>query len=102
MNQGFFAQVTQVTINLVTSHSAVFLADGMFLFRGIAIVLVVWEGFKVALEMQPANRIAALLVSIAITYSALVFYSAPFPGVGKNLTQIVTDAGTDLANQLDV
>lgn len=98
---GFYAQVTQATIDLVTTHSELFLQSGMTEFRAIAICLVVWEGFKVAFHMQPANRIASLLVSIAITYAALVYYRAPFPGVGKGLTKIITDAGADFAQQID-
>lgn len=98
---GFYAQVTQATVDLVTSHAPIFLQDGMSEFRPIAISLLVWQGFKVAFNHEPANRIASLLVAIAMTYAALVYYNAPFPGVGRSLTKIITDGGADLAQQID-
>jgi len=98
---GFFAQVTDATVTLVTRFGPVFNSIGIGMFKGIAVSLVVWEGFKVAFHVEPPGRIAGLLVSLAITYSALVYYSAPFPGVGKNLHQIVTDAGVEIAQQID-
>lgn len=101
MNQGFFAQVTQATVNLVTSHAGVFNSAGMSMFRTIAVILVIWECYKIAFMHEPAPRLASLAISIALTYSALVFYSTPFPGVGRNLTQIVTDGGADLAQNID-
>jgi type IV secretory pathway VirB6-like protein len=101
MALGYFAMATQATTQLVASYGGTFLADGVAMFRSIAVVRVVWEGFKIGFRSQPANKLAELLVGIAITYCALVYYNAPFPGVGKGLTEIVTSAGADLAQTID-
>lgn len=101
MSLGFFAQITDATVSLVTSHGGPFVSAGIGMFKGIASALIVWEGFLIAFRAQPPSRLASLMVTMCITYSALVFYSAPFPIVGRNLTQIITDAGTDMANQMD-
>lgn len=98
---GFYAQIVQATIALVTSMGPVFLAAGIAEFRAIVVILFIWEGFKIAFLLEPATKLATLLVYVAIVYSALVYYSAPFPGVGRNLTQVITDGGANMAQTID-
>lgn len=101
MSLGFFAQITDEAVNMVTAHGGPFVSAGIGMFKWISSALIVWEGFLIAFRAQPTSRLAGLMVTMCITYTALEFYSAPFPIVGRNLTQIITDAGTDMANQMD-
>lgn len=73
---------------------------GLAEFRIIVVILFIIEGAKVALSHQPANRLANLLVSVAVVYALLTYYVAPAPW-GRNLVQTVTDAGTALAQNID-
>ena len=98
---GFFADATQSTINLVAAYGALFLNTGMSMFKVFAVVRVVWEAFLVAFRADSANGIPRLLVTVALTYSCLVYYTAPFPGVGKSLTKVITDGGADLSQVID-
>jgi hypothetical protein len=98
---GFFAEATQSTINLVATYGALFLAIGLSMFKVFAVVRVVWECFLVAFRSESPNSIPRLVVTIALTYSCLVYYAAPFPGVGKSLTKVITDGGAELAQVID-
>lgn len=101
MDLGFFAQVTQAVTNAVTSYEPVFLSQGVSVFRYIADIRIFWEGFKIAFPSAGPSKLAESLVLISITYAALTFYSAPFPGTSKGLTKTITDAGLTLAQQID-
>lgn len=98
---GFFTQATVQTTKMVTSFEPVFLDIGMRLFTGIAVIRLAWEGFKIAFRTESINRLADLMVLILIVYASLSYYATPIPAVGKSLTKIVTDAGSDLAGVID-
>lgn len=98
---GFFAQATTATTAMVTNYGPTFGSIGLNAFRGIAIIRLCWEGFKIAFRTESANKLAELLILVCIAYGSLVYYSNPIPGVGKSLTRVVTDAGSDLAQVID-
>lgn len=93
--------------NLMTTHAAMFETLGMNLFRGLAIILIVWFGVKSALASASGHsgfhfdRFAGLLMTIAFGYGMITFYSHPIPGMGVSFYHLIIDQGTNLANALN-
>jgi hypothetical protein len=93
---------------LMTAHASMFEMLGMNLFRGFAVILIVWFGVKSALASASSGhtgfhfeRFASLLMTIAFGDAMITFYTHPIPGIGISFYHLVTDQGTNLANQLN-
>ena len=92
---------------LLTTHSDLFVTLGLHLFRGFAVILIVWFGIRSALSSASGgpgfqfDRFASLLLSIAFGYAMIVYYSRPIPGVGLSFHNLITDQGLSLANTLN-
>jgi type IV secretory pathway VirB6-like protein len=93
---------------LMTSHASMFETLGMNLFRGFAVILVVWFGAKSALASVSGGysgfqfeRFASLLMTIAFGDAMITYYSRPIPGMGISFYHLIVDQGTNLANQLN-
>ena len=71
-----FSVVAQSIIDLLTTHSDLFLNLGIHLFRGFAVMLIAWFGVKAALSAAeggpglPISRFASLLMTIAFGWIA--------------------------------
>jgi TrbL/VirB6 plasmid conjugal transfer protein len=80
---------------------------GLNLFRGFALILISWFGVKAALASADGRqgfhfeRFASLVLSIAFGYAMIKYYANPIPGIGTSFYRLVTDQGTNLANQLN-
>ena len=81
---------------------------GMNLFRGFAVILIVWFGVKSALASVSSGhsgfqfeRFASLLMTIAFGDAMITYYSRPIPGLGLSFYHLIVDQGTNLANQLN-
>jgi hypothetical protein len=81
---------------------------GMNLFRGFAVILIVWFGVKSALASASSGhsgfqfeRFASLLMTIAFGDAMITYYSRPIPGLGLSFYHLIVDQGTNLANQLN-
>src|SRR5438445_11203726 len=74
-----FAYLTQ----LMTEHASLFESMGSHLFRGFAVILIVWFGVKTALGSASGGQVpafhfdsfAALLMTIAFGYGMMTYYS---------------------------
>src|SRR5262249_30459413 len=79
------------------------------LFRGFAIILIVWYGAKSALASAGGglgpllhfDNFASLLMTIAFGFGMITFYSRPIPGFGVSFYHLIIDQGLVLANQLN-
>jgi hypothetical protein len=94
--------------SLMTGHASMFETLGMNLFRGFAVILIVWFGIKSALASVSSGhsgfhfeRFASLLMTIAFGDAMITYYSRPIPGVGLSFYHLIVDQGTNLANQLN-
>jgi hypothetical protein len=93
--------------SLMTTHSGMFEALGLNLFRSFAIILIAWFGVKSALASASGHQgfhfdhFASLLMTIAFGYTMITFYSRPIPGMGVSFYHLIIDEGTNLANQLN-
>ena len=100
-----FAFLTQ----LMTEHASLFQAMGVHMYRGFAVILIVWFGVKTALASAGGGRgatfhfdqFAALLLTIAFGFGMITFYSQPIPGFGVSFYHLIIDQGLFLANQLN-
>src|SRR5712691_2445441 len=100
-----FAFLTQ----LMTEHAALFETMGAHMFRGFAVILIVWFGVKGALASASGgvanvfhfDRLADLLITIAFGFAMITFYSRPIPGFGVSFYHLIVDQGLDLSNQLN-
>jgi hypothetical protein len=102
----YFVWITQATTDLLTTHSDVFIALGMNLFRGLVAILIAWTGVSVALGATSGggprmDRFAGLILAIAFTYAMLSYYNTPLPGIGVNFHRLITDQGAILAGQIE-
>ena len=93
--------------DLMTTHASLFQTLGLNLFRGFAVILLAWFGVKSALGSAsghhgfPLDRFASLVITIAFGYAMINYYSNPIPGIGVSFYRLITDQGTNLANQLN-
>ncbi len=93
----------------MTEHAALFQSMGLNMFRGFAIILIVWFGVKSALASASAghgtgfhlDHFASLLITIAFGFGMITYYSQPIPGMGVSFYHLIVDQGIDLSNQLN-
>src|SRR5713101_7019867 len=103
-----FASITAATLDLLTRDGDLFLTLGTNLFRGMAVILIVWFGIRAALTsaeggpVLPLGSFASLLLTIAFGFTMMTYYRAPLPGIGLSFTQLLTDQPIFLARQLEV
>jgi hypothetical protein len=94
---------------LMTQHADLFESMGAHMFRGFAIILIAWYGAKSALASASGgygplfhlDNFADLLITIALGFGMITFYSHPIPGVGLSFYHLIIDQGLNLANQLN-
>jgi TrbL/VirB6 plasmid conjugal transfer protein len=100
-----FAFLTQ----LMTQHASLFETMGAHMFRGFAVILIVWFGVKTALAsasgghmpMFHFDHFASLLLTIAFGFGMSTYYSQPIPGIGVSFYHLIIDQGLALSNQLN-
>lgn len=92
---------------LLTTHSDVFQSLGLTMFRGLAVILIVWFGVKAALSGASGgsgfrfDHFAQLVMTIAFGFAMITFYARPIPGMGISFHHLITDQGLSLANTLN-
>jgi hypothetical protein len=100
-----FAFLTQ----LMTQHAAMFQTMGTNMFRGFAVILIVWFGVKSALASASGGdgalfhfeNFADLLITIGFGFGMITYYTTPIPGFGVSFYHLIIDQGLNLANQLN-
>jgi hypothetical protein len=97
----------QFLSDLLTTHAQTFQALGLNLFRGFALILIVWFGAKSALSSASGgpgfrmDHFAQLLLTIAFGFAMITYYTHPIPGFGVSFHNLITNEGLGLANQLN-
>lgn len=94
---------------LMTEHASLFETMGNHLYRGLAVILIVWFGVKTALAsagsgqgtMHHFDHFASLLLTIAFGFGMMTYYSHPLPGMGVSFYHLFIDQGLALSNQLN-
>ena len=94
---------------LMTQHASLFESMGAHMFRGFAVIMIVWFGLKGALASAGAghgplfhfDQFGSLLLTIAFGFGMITYYSQPLPGVGVSFYHLIVDQGLNLSNQLN-
>lgn len=94
---------------LMTEHASLFQTVGAHMYRGFAVIMIVWFGVKTALASAGGGRgatfhfdqFAALLLTIAFGFGMITFYSQPIPGFGVSFYHLIIDEALSLSNQLN-
>ncbi|MCX6592336.1 MAG: type IV secretion system protein [Acidobacteria bacterium] len=92
---------------LLTEHSDIFQSLGLAMFRGLAVILIVWFGVKSALSAAGGgggfrfDHFAQLILTIAFGFAMITYYARPLPGMGVSFHNLITDQGLTLANTLN-
>ena len=94
---------------LMTQHAALFESMGAHMFRGFAVIVIAWFGAKNALSSADAGygplfhfeEFASVLITIALGFGMITYYSQPLPGIGVSFYHLIIDQGLNLSNQLN-
>jgi hypothetical protein len=80
---------------------------GLNMFRGLAVILIVWFGVKAALSAAHGHggfnfaKFADLILLIAFGLGMLTYYSTPIPGVGYSFSDLITQEALQLSGQIE-
>jgi hypothetical protein len=93
---------------LLSSKSAALQATGLDIFRGLAVILIVWFGVKSALSASQGvgggfqfAKFADLILMISFGLGMLTYYSTPIPGVGYSFSDLITQEALNLSGQIE-
>jgi hypothetical protein len=107
MSQSYFTFLSQAINDLLTTRSAAIQATGLDIFRGLAVILIVWFGVKSALSAAQGHgggfhfaKFADLVLMIAFGLGMLTYYSSPIPGVGYSFSDLITKEAIQLSAQI--
>ena len=90
----FHSFLTQVMDDIMATNSGAILAVGNNLWRGLAAMVVVWTGIKIAMSGAFSMWVVIeLITGLAIPWTMLVFYAAPIPGVGLSFPAMIAGGG---------
>lgn len=107
MGQNPFDFVGQAITQLLSSESATLQATGLDIFRGLAVILIVWFGVKAALSSSQGHggfhfaKFADLILMIAFGLGMLTYYSTPIPGTNYSFSDLITKEGLNLSAQIE-
>ena len=70
-------------------------AAGLDLWRGLAAILIVWTGLRIAFtgDFRPWD-IVRVVIALWFPWAMLTFYHDPLPGSTRSFTEAITDGGS--------
>jgi hypothetical protein len=107
MGQNPFTFLGQAISELLSSNSALLQATGLDMFRGLAVILIVWFGIKSALSASQGQggfhfaKFADLILMISFGLGMLTYYSTPIPGMGYSFSDLVTKEALNLSGRIE-
>lgn len=107
MEQNPFTFLGQAISQLLLTKSPVIQASGLDIFRGLAVILIVWFGVKAALSSAQGHpgfnfaKFADLLLVISFGLGMLTYYSVPLPGIGYSFSDLITQEALQLSGQIE-
>ena len=80
---------------LMASVAPAVAGAGMQLWQGLALIVVVWTGAQMALSGHGVNMAAVvrMVIGLSIPLGMLQFYTAPLPGAGRSVPDLITGMG---------
>jgi type IV secretory pathway VirB6-like protein len=107
MGQNPFTFIGQAITQLLSSNSAALQATGLDIFRGLAVILIVWFGVKAALSASQGGggfhfaKFADLILMIAFGLGMLTYYSSPIPGTSYSFSDLITQEALSISAQIE-
>ena len=107
MGQNIFSALAQAITQLLSSQGSTLQATGLDIFRGLAVILIVWFGIKSALSASQGlggfhfAKFADLILMIAFGLGMLTYYSTPIPGTSYSFSDLITKEGLNLSSQIE-
>src|SRR6202012_4014096 len=108
MGQNPFTFIGQAITQLLSSQSGALQATGLDIFRGLAVILIVWFGVKTALSASQGHsggfnfaKFADLILMISFGFGMLTYYATPIPGTSYSFSDLITKEGLNLSNQIE-
>lgn len=84
-----------VTTGITNAVAPAVMDAGMALWRGLALIVVVWTGIQMALAGGGLNMatVVRTVIGLSIPLGMLRFYSTPLPGTGRTIPDLITGMG---------
>src|SRR5260370_33120041 len=107
MPQNLFTYVGQAITQLLSSNSAALQATGLDMFRGLAVILIVWFGVKSALSASQGHggfhfaKVVDVVLMRACGLGMLTYYSTPIPGIGYSFSDLITKEALNISAQIE-
>jgi hypothetical protein len=107
MGQNPFTFIAQAISQLLSTNSASIESTGLDMFRGLAVILIVWFGIKSALSASQGGggfhfaKFADLILMIAFGLGMLTYYSTPIPGTSYSFSDLITQEALHLSGQIE-
>ena len=90
----FKGYLDQVMDDIMATNGPTILNAGNTLWRGLAAIVVVWTGIKIAMSGTFSMwTIIELVIGLWIPWVMLLFYSTPIPGVGLTFPGMIAGGG---------
>ncbi len=88
-------QASILVDQLMVSVAPAVAGAGMQLWQGLALIVVVWTGAQMALSGHGVNMAAVvrMVIGLSIPLGMLQFYTAPLPGTGRSVPDLITGMG---------
>ena len=99
----YFDWALQAIRYLLNANTAVFVAMGQNLFRGLATIMLAWFGIKAALSSGDHwggihfSQFASLVLTISFGFAMINYYATPIPGIGTDFHHLITDQAQSLS-----
>jgi hypothetical protein len=107
MGQNIFSALSQAITQLLSSQGNTLQATGLDIFRGLAVILIVWFGIKAALSASQGlggfhfAKFADLILMISFGFGMLTYYSTPIPGMSYSFSDLITKEGLSLSSAIE-
>jgi hypothetical protein len=107
MGQNIFSALSQAITQLLSTEGNTLQATGLDIFRGLAVILIVWFGVKSALSASQGlggfhfAKFADLILMIALGLGMLTYYSTPIPGTSYSFSDLITKEGLSLSSKIE-
>jgi type IV secretory pathway VirB6-like protein len=107
MLQNPFVYLAQAITQLLSTNGNILQSTGLDIFRGLALILIVWFGVKAALSASQGGggfhfaKFADLILLISFGFGMLTFYSSAIPGVGYSFSDLITKEALSLSSRIE-
>jgi hypothetical protein len=106
MQENPITYISQAITQLLSSNMDTLQATGLDIFRGLAVILIVWFGIKAALSASQGHggfhfaKFADLILMISFGFGMLTYYTMPLPATSYSFSDLITKEAISLSAQI--